>query len=114
MKRLTLALLILTLLCSGMYGQTVKEIEKQYKELIKRLKKENALKKVEVKIENDGFWYFLLTGKNKMSGVANQEGKVIIPMQNTAVTYYPAEQKSIVKTRITEKFFMNLNSATLL
>lgn len=111
MKRLTLALLILTLLCSGMYGQTVKEIEKQHKELIKRLKKENALKKVEVRIENDGFWYFLLTGKNKMYGVANQEGKVIIPMQNTAVAYYPAEQKSIVKTRITEKFFMKAGFA---
>lgn len=111
MKRLTFVLLMLTLLCSGMYGQTVKEIEKQHKELIKRLKKEHPLKRVEVKIENDGFWYFLLTGKNKMFGVANQEGKIIIPTQNTSVTYFPAEPKGIVKTPITEKYFIKAGFA---
>lgn len=55
MKKLAYILLMLILMCNVIYSQTAKEIEKQHKELIKKLKKENGLKSVEVKIENDGY-----------------------------------------------------------
>ena len=95
---------MLILMCNVIYSQTAKEIEKQHKELIKKLKKENGLKSVEVKIENDGYWYFLLTGKNKMLGVANNEGKVIIPVEKSIISYFPGEKKGIAKTPITDKY----------
>lgn len=91
MKKLMHVLLMLALVCSEVYSQTAKEIEKQYKELIKNIKKENNLKSVEVKIESDGFWYFLLTGKDKTLGVANIDGQVIIPVENIKIDYFTAE-----------------------
>lgn len=111
MKRLAYVLLMLTLMCNVIYSQTAKEIEKQHKELIKKLKKENNLKSVEVKIEKDGYWYFLLTGKNKMLGVANNEGKVIIPVEKSIISYFSGEKKGIVKTPITDKYIIKAGSA---
>lgn len=73
------------------FAQDVKSIEKQNKELMKILKKTNKLKDVEVKIEKDGYWYFLLRGKGRVFGVADQKGKIIIPVENTNIQFIPSE-----------------------
>ena len=107
--------LIILVVCwfsmSSSFAQDVKTLEKQNKELIKNLKKSNELKDVEIKIENDGYWYFLLVGKDKTLGVANQDGKIIIPIGNNSINYFPAEQEGIVKTGISEKYVIKMGFA---
>lgn len=100
MRTLILRLIILVFCLFSVgpfFAQDVKSIEKQNKELIKSFKKKYKyiVKDVEVIVENDGFWYFLLIGKDKTFGVANQDGKIIIPMGNNSIDYYPAEKEGI-------------------
>ena len=83
------------------FAQDVKSIEKQNKELMKNLKNSNKLKDVVVKIEKDGYWYFLLRGKGNLFGVANQKGKIIIPVVNVSIEYIPSEAEG--KNMISEK-----------
>ncbi len=83
------------------FAQDLKSLEKQNKELMKNLKNSNKLKDVVVKIEKDGYWYFLLRGKGNLFGVANQKGKIIIPVVNASVEYIPSEAEG--KNMISEK-----------
>lgn len=88
--------LFVTLLCmqvSSVFAQDAKILEKSHKDLIKSLKKQYGLKDVSVKVEEDGFWYFLLTKKDGGQlyyGVADQSGKVIIPTYHDQIFYFPA------------------------
>lgn len=109
MRTLILRLIILVFCLFSVgpfFAQDVKSIEKQNKELIKSFKKKYKyiVKDVEVIVENDGFWYFLLIGKDKTFGVANQDGKIIIPMGNNSIDYYPAEKEGIVKTAMKDVY----------
>lgn len=96
--------LLIVVICAfstfSSFAQDVKSIEKQNKALIKSLKKQHKFKDINVVVENDGYWYFLLIGKDKTLGVANQDGKIIIPIGNNLIDYFPAEQEGIVKTGI--------------
>lgn len=90
--------LFVTLLCmqvSSVFAQDAKILEKSHKDLIKSLKKQYGLKDVSVKVEQDGFWYFLLTKKDGLCGVADQSGTVIIPIENVSIEYYPAEPAGV-------------------
>lgn len=99
-----LKLIILVVCCFSMgysFAQDVKTLEKQNKDLMKNLKKSNELKDVKIKIEKDGYWYFLLRGKGNLFGVANQKGKIIIPVVNVSIEYIPSEAEG--KNMISEK-----------
>lgn len=81
----------LLLLGNNVMAQSVKDLKKQNKEIISKLRKQNKLKKVEICIEDDGFWFFLLR-KGSVIGVANQRGEIVVPVQYKEVTYYPAQE----------------------
>ena len=66
--------------------------------LCKTLRKELKMKKVEIKLEDDGFRYFLLTDKKKRVGVADENGNVIIPVINDEIKYYPYVDKTEINT----------------
>lgn len=95
MKRIFVWLFV-TLLCmqvSSVFAQDAKILEKSHKDLMKSLKKQLGLKDVSVKVEKDGFWYFLLSRKDGgqlVYGVANQSGKIIIPVFQNQIFYFPA------------------------
>ena len=80
---------------NGRAQENTEQIEKKYQILIQSLKNQFSLKQAEVKIEADGFWYFLLIGKNDLLGVADQQGKIIIPTENTKIDYHTAEAAGI-------------------
>lgn len=80
---------LLLFLGNSVMAQSVKDLEKQNKETINRLRKQNKLKKVEIRIEDDGFWYYLLRGASAI-GVANQQGEIVVPVQYKDIKYYPA------------------------
>ena len=63
--------------CAQKTATLATTLEKSHKDLMKSLKKQLDLKDVSVKVEKDGFWYFLLTNKNRQLGIANQSGKII-------------------------------------
>lgn len=95
MKRIFVWLFV-TLLCmqvSSVFAQDAKILEKSHKDLMKSLKKQLGLKDVSVKVEKDGFWYFLLSKKDGgqlVYGVANQSGKIIVPVFQNQIFYFPA------------------------
>lgn len=76
-----------------LYAQSKRELTKKYKDTIVRLKETHNLRKVNIKVEEDGYWYFLLQDREKNLGVADSSGKIIIPVENEVVTYYPQEDK---------------------
>lgn len=75
------------------WGQSLATLQKENATLMKTIKKQYGLKKVEIRVENDGYWYFLLTDKTGQIGMATREGKVIIPVENYSIVYIPAESK---------------------
>lgn len=93
LKNILLGTLLL-FLGNSVMAQSVKDLEKQNKETINRLKKQNKLKKVEIRIEDDGFWYYLLRGASSI-GVANQQGEIVVPVQYTDIKYYPALEEGV-------------------
>lgn len=78
MNRYFIQLLLLTL-CVAAPAQSLKDIEKAHKDKMKELKKSLGLKKVEIKQEDDGTYYMLLTSKDKRIGRADINGNVILP-----------------------------------
>ena len=89
MKSKALFLLFL-LVCIGGFSQTKDDLKKQNKGLIKTLKDKYELKKVELCLEHDGFWYFSLTNKQKEQGIAEKNGEIIIPIEKQKISYIPA------------------------
>lgn len=95
MKRIFVWLFV-TLLCmqvSSVFAQDAKILEKSHKDLMKSLKKQLGLKDVSVKVEKDGFWYFLLTNKYRELGIANQSGKIIAKPSAYKIIYTPSMQE---------------------
>lgn len=85
---------------SSVFAQDAKILEKSHKDLMKSLKKQYGYKDVSVKVEEDGFWYFLLTKKDGGQlyyGVADQSGKVIIPTYHDQIFYFPAMEAGMGK-----------------
>ena len=78
MNRYFIQLLLLAL-CVAAPAQSLKDIEKAHKDKMKELKKSLGLKKVEIKQEDDGTYYMLLTSKDKRIGRADINGNVILP-----------------------------------
>lgn len=78
MNRYFIQLLLLTL-CVAAPAQSLKDIEKAHKDKMKELKKSLGLKKVEIRQEDDGTYYMLLTSKDKRIGRADINGNVILP-----------------------------------
>ena len=81
------------------FGQTAKDLEKTNKATIKRLESANKDLNVTIRIESDGFWYFLLQHSQKIYGsvfvkygIANQAGKIIIPIEYTTIEYIAGEK----------------------
>jgi hypothetical protein len=105
MKQLVLimALFAISLCAVNLHAQTIKDLELQNKDLIKTLKNQQGMKKVEIKMENDGYWYFLLTAKTKLIGVADKGGKVIIPPDNTEISYYPPMEDGYVNAQFIDQ-----------
>ncbi len=86
---------LLLFLGNSVMAQSVKDLEIQNKETINRLRKQNKLKKVEIRIEDDGFWYYLLR-KGSATGVANQQGEIVVPVQyKQNIKYYPALEEGV-------------------
>lgn len=79
-------------------GKDFTELLSLYKTLYKTLRKELKLKEIEIKMEKDSFNYFLLTDKKKRVGVADENGKVIIPVENYEIKYYPYVDKTVTST----------------
>lgn len=100
---LIMALFAISLCAVNLHAQTVKDLELQNKDLIKTLKNQQGMKKVEIKMENDGYWYFLLTAKTKLIGVADKGGKVIIPPDNTEISYYPSMEDGYVNAQFIDQ-----------
>lgn len=78
MNRYFIQLLLLAL-CVAAPAQSLKDIEKAHKDKMKELKKSLGLKKVEIRQEDDGTYYMLLTSKDKRIGRADINGNVILP-----------------------------------
>lgn len=79
--------------------QSEKDIEKANKEFIKQFKKANNIKSVSVKMNPNGYWFYSIYS-NKKFGVANSEGKIIIPpIHDSPLEYYPAVEEGYKKTR---------------
>lgn len=88
----TLLLVALMLFCANasVYSQDVKQLTKQYKNVIKQLKKQHSLKNVTIVVEPNGYWYFLLQNKySEKFGVATQDGNVVVPAKYDKIEYYP-------------------------
>lgn len=98
-----MALFAISLFAINTQAQTVKELELQNKDLIKSLKSQQGVKKVEIKMEDDGYWYFLLTSKTKSIGVADKSGKVIIPPDKTEISYYPSMEEGYVNAQFIDQ-----------
>ncbi len=97
-KALVLFLSILVVNVS--YARTEKEIET----FIKQLKKANKnVKKVEVKIEEDGYWYFSLKGEKDKYGAADSTGRIIIPVEYELISYHSAlDEGTTTETRYSQ------------
>lgn len=78
MNRYFIQLLLLAL-CVAAPAQSLKDLEKAHKDKMKELKKSLGLKKVEIRQEDDGTYYMLLTSKDKHIGRADINGNVILP-----------------------------------
>lgn len=100
---LMMALFAISLFAINAQAQTIKELELQNKDLIKSLKNQQGVKKVEIKMENDGYWYFLLTAKTKSIGVADKGGKVIISPVYTEISYYPSMEEGYVNAQFIDQ-----------
>lgn len=61
--------------------------------VVKSLTKTTKTKKIFIREEIDGFRYFLLQDKYGFIGIADLEGKLIIPIENKAIYYFPALSK---------------------
>lgn len=61
--------------------------------IVKSLTKTTKTKKIFIREEIDGFRYFLLQDKYGLIGIADLEGKLIIPIENKAIYYFPALSK---------------------
>lgn len=76
---------------SLVFAQTVNKLNKQNKEFIKQYKKTHDLEDMSAEIASDGYWYYVVLGKDLKCGIVNNEGKEIVPPKyKYPIGYYPA------------------------
>lgn len=97
MNRYFIQLLLLTL-CVAAPAQSLKDIEKAHKDKMKELKKSLGLKKVEIRQEDDGTYYMLLTSKDKRIGRADINGNVILPAVYDGIYKYKVDANTMMFT----------------
>ena len=79
-------ILLVTFFClSIVQAQSIKEIEKTHKEIMKELKQSQRLKRVEVCQDSDGTYYLQLISKEKLMGRADMDGRIIFPAKYSMI-----------------------------
>ena len=79
-------ILLVTFFCfSIVQAQSIKELEKTHKEIMKELKQSQGLKRVEVCQDPDGTYYLQLTSKGKLMGRADMDGRIIFPAKYSMI-----------------------------
>ena len=89
----TLLLGLLLSLGNIVMAQSVEELTYKNANTIKILKRAYGFNKVEIRIEEDGYWYFYFK-KGYQYGIANQNGKIIVPpAYDLKYTYMPQREE---------------------
>lgn len=79
-------ILLVTFFCfSLVQAQTIKELEKTHKGMMKELKQSLGLKRVEICQDSDGTYFLQLTSKGKLIGRADMNGRIIFPANYTMI-----------------------------
>ena len=101
LKKLLFGLLVFSFGNDVVLAQSAEELMNENRETIKVLKRAYGLNKVEIKVEADGYWYFYLSKAKGIwsttHGIANQEGKIIIPcdVYSLEYTYLPQMEEGV-------------------
>lgn len=72
----------------AIYSQSVEELTMQHKQTMKTIKKAYGLNKIEVRMEEDGYWYFYFEKGYWKHGIANQNSKIIVPAEYSLDHYH--------------------------
>lgn len=68
----------------------VRDLKNQHRDDMKKLKKEYNLRSVRIVAAKDDYWYYSIQSKDRLYGVANNEGYCIIPPEYTSCFYCPS------------------------
>lgn len=90
-------ILLVTFFCfSLVQAQTIKELEKTHKGMMKELKQSLGLKRVEICQDSDGTYFLQLTSKGKLIGRADMNGRIIFPVNYTMIEKCRLDKELVV------------------
>ena len=88
-----------------------KELTKANKGLMKQLKEKYGLKSIEVRMEEDGYWYYLIEGTDALTGIMNQLGEIIVPPKYGMIAYMPPLQEGMAVNAAGDSVWHRANAA---
>jgi len=76
-------------------GLCLKDLKKEHKRELAQLKKELGLRSVTIVAAPDDYWYYSLETNDRLYGVANQQGQVVIPPVYPSCHYCPVVSQGV-------------------
>lgn len=84
-------------------GLCLRDLNKEHKRELARLKKEHGLHNVTIVAAPDDYWYYSLETGDRLYGVANQQGQVVIPPVYASCHYCPVVSQGVEEFVVSDR-----------